>query len=69
MRVCVCVCVWLHGMWDLSSLTRDQTHNPLRWKLGSLTTGSPGKFLLGFLRKSTRQANVSDLVCLKISVS
>ena len=31
------------GMWDLSSLTRDQT---LLWKHGILATGLPGKSLL-----------------------
>ena len=29
------------GMWDLSSLTRDRTCNPLHWKHGVLTTGQP----------------------------
>ena len=34
-----------HGMWDLSSLTRDWTLNPcpLHWKCGVLTTRPPGK--------------------------
>ena len=32
-----------HSMSDLSSLTRDQTHCPLQWKCGVLTTGPPGK--------------------------
>ena len=31
---------------DLSSLTRDQTHAPLHWEPGVLTTGSPGKPLI-----------------------
>ena len=30
----------LHGMWDLSSPTRDQTHT--HWKSGALTAGPPG---------------------------
>ena len=28
LNVCVCVCVTPLGMWDLSSLMRDQTHTP-----------------------------------------
>ena len=32
-----------HGMWDLSSLTRDQTPHSLRWQHGVSTTGPPGK--------------------------
>ena len=32
----------LCGMWDLSSLTRDQTRAPCNWKRGVLTTGLPG---------------------------
>ena len=31
------------NMWDLSSLTRDQTPCPLHWQLKVLTTGPPGK--------------------------
>ena len=31
----------LHGMWDHSSLTRDQC--PLHWECGVLTTEPPGK--------------------------
>ena len=30
------------AMWDLSSLTRDQTRSPLPWKHGALITGPPG---------------------------
>ena len=37
------------GIWDLSSLTRDQTCNPLHWKHRVLTTGLPGKSLNPFL--------------------
>lgn len=33
----------LQGMWDLSCLTKDQTHTPSHWKLRVLTTGLPGK--------------------------
>ena len=34
------------GLWDLSSLTRDQTHAPrLLWKCDVLTTGLPGNSL------------------------
>ena len=33
----------LHGMWDLSSLTKDPTCVPLQWKCRVLTTGLPGK--------------------------
>ena len=29
-------------LWDLSPLTRAQTHDLLQWKHGVLTTGSPG---------------------------
>ena len=32
-------------MWDLSSLTTDQTCGPLQWKCRVLTTGPPGKSL------------------------
>ena len=48
MQVFLFVCLFLifleapHAMWDLSSLTRDQT-SPLKWKHGVLTTGLPGK--------------------------
>ena len=31
------------GMWDLSSLTRDRTRAPLKWKCRVSTTGLPGK--------------------------
>ena len=37
------------GVWDLSSLIRDQTRCPLQWKHGVLTTGPPGKSLLFFV--------------------
>ena len=33
------------GMWDLSSLTRDQTSTPLQWWCRVLTTGQPGNSL------------------------
>ena len=32
----------LHGIWDLSSLTRDGIWGLLRWNHGVLTTGLPG---------------------------
>ena len=35
------------SMQDLRSLTGDQTHVPLPWKHGVLTTGSPGKARMG----------------------
>ena len=34
-------------MWDLSSLTKDPTCDPLHWKCRVLTTGLPGKSLHG----------------------
>ena len=55
----------LLSMWDLSSLTRDQTCDPfLHWKCRVLSTGPPGKFLLfclfwGLLAKSLDQATVN----------
>ena len=37
-------------MWDLDSLTRNQTSGSLEWKHGVLTTGPPGKSKkLGFV--------------------
>ena len=36
-----------HSMWDLSSLTRDRTCTPLKWKHRVLTTGPPGEPHLG----------------------
>ena len=33
----------LSGLWDLSSLTRDQTHAPCNGKCWVLTSGPPGK--------------------------
>ena len=41
-----CFLVALCGMWDVDSLTRDQTCAPLQWKRRVLTTGLPGKSLL-----------------------
>ena len=38
----------LQGKWDLSCLTKDQTHTPSHWKLRVLTTGLPGKLLNSF---------------------
>ena len=36
-----------HGMWDLSSSTKDWIDRcPMQWKCGVLTTGPPGKPLL-----------------------
>ena len=35
--------VGLHSMWDVSSLTRDQTHYPLHWKRGLSTREAPIK--------------------------
>ena len=35
----------LCSMWDLISLTRDQTRAPLQWKHTVLTIGLPGKSL------------------------
>ena len=32
-----------HGIWDLSSLTRDRTSGPWMWKRRVITTGPPGK--------------------------
>ena len=40
----------LHSMWNLSSLTRDQTCAPLHWKRGVLTTGTPGKSFIKILK-------------------
>ena len=39
----------LHGMWDLSSQTRDQTRTPLLWKHVVLPTGLPGNPLKNIL--------------------
>ena len=39
----------LHGVWDLSSLTRDRNQALLHWECGVLTTGPPGKALLAIL--------------------
>ena len=45
----------LCGMWDLGSLTRNQTSGSLEWKHGVLTTGSPRKSQkLGFVDDSPR---------------
>ena len=46
----VCFGQFDHGMWDLSSLTRDQIHAPcLESRDGVLTNGPPGKSqALGF---------------------
>ena len=38
--------LWLWGLWDLSSPTRDRTLSPC---IGPQTTGLPGKSLTGFL--------------------
>ena len=42
-------------MWHVesSSPTKDQTHAPLQWKCGVLTTGYPGKSLFLFFVNST----------------
>ena len=42
----------LCSMWDLSSPIRDRTHtpHPLHWKRGVLSTESPWKSLLSFLK-------------------
>ena len=34
-----------HGMWGPCSLLRFQTHCPMHWESGVLTTGPPGKSL------------------------
>ena len=34
-----------HGMWNLCSSNRNQTHTPLQWKNVFLSTGLPGKSL------------------------
>ena len=51
----------LHGMWDLSSLTRDQTHVPC---IGStvLTTELPGKSNLGHFRKGLASKVISQTI-------
>ena len=36
----------LHGMWDLSSPTRNDTPCSQHWKHGVITTGPPGKSLI-----------------------
>ena len=36
---------WLQGMWDPSSLTKDQTLVPCSGSMESLTTGPPGDSL------------------------
>ena len=50
MFVCVSVCLFCWGMWDLSSQTRDRVHFPLQWILRVLTSGPPGKSRSFFLR-------------------
>ena len=45
MRFCynvACFMFWSHGMWDLSSLTRDGTHTPCIGRQSS-NTGMPGE--------------------------
>ena len=43
---------WSHGLWDLSSPTRDRTQRPLPWKHEVLTTGPPGNSqYVTFLRR------------------
>ena len=45
-QLMICVLYQLHGMQDLSSLTKDQTHAPSELRV--LTTGLPGKSLVPF---------------------
>jgi len=39
------------GIWDLSSMTRDQIQCPLHWECGALTAGPPGKSQTIFILK------------------
>ena len=41
-------------MWDLSSLTRDQTHPPNCSRSSVLTTGPPGMFLTWILEEKSK---------------
>ena len=41
--ICFIFLAILLSMLSLSSPTRDQTHDPLRWKHGALTAGPPEK--------------------------
>ena len=42
-------------MWDLSSLTRDQTQIPLQWECGVLTTGPQGRLEVLFFFKKKKK--------------